>query len=226
MQASQIRLLAQGAALLGVPLTERQLQLFSLYYREIMTWNEKINLLSRNSTEETLRRNCLDSLTVLPFLPTRDCKVLDMGSGGGFPGIPLKLAIETLRVSLLEASRKKTSFLKQVIRTLELPGITVLHDRAENLPGQTACAGQFDVVVSQAAFKLPQLLVFGAPLLAADGVLLAMKSDHIEAELQEGEAAATAAGLCLAASHKLTLPLTGEARRILIYKKTATPKVS
>lgn len=223
MQESQRRRLAQGAALLGLPLTEGQIHLFARYYREILNWNEKINLLSRSSAEDTLLRNFLDSLAVVPFLPSPDSKVLDMGSGGGFPGIPMKLALDTLRVSLLEASRKKTSFLKHVIRTLGLQGITVLHDRAENLPGQATCRGNFGVVVSQAAFKLPQLLALSAPLLAGDGILLAMKSIHIDAELKEGKAAATAAGLYLAASHNLTLPVTGDARRILIYKKTAAP---
>lgn len=223
MEDNRRRHLAQGAALLGVPLTEGQLQLFARYYREILAWNEKINLLSRHSAEDTLLRNFLDSLAVLPYLSAAAGKVLDMGSGGGFPGIPLKLARETLPVTLLDASRKKTSFLKHVIRTLGLAGITVLHDRAENLPGLPGLARSFSVVISQAAFKLPQLVAFGVPLLAGDGILVAMKSDHIDAELQEGERAATAAGLYLDASHALTLPVTGEARRILIYRKKFAP---
>ena len=219
MEENWSQLLARAASSLGVPLTEEQLHLFTLYYREIITWNEKINLLSRSSAGDTLRKNFIDSLAVAPFLPSEGCRLLDMGSGGGFPGIPLKIAREGLQVSLLEASRKKTSFLKHVVRKLQLKDITVLHDRAENLLGDEACRGSFDALVSQATFKLPQLLALGAPFLAGGGVLIAMKSANIGAELAAAEPAAAAAGLSLAASRKLILPLTGDRRLILIYQK-------
>ncbi len=222
MQENWSQLLAPAASSLGVPLTAEQLRLFSLYYREIITWNEKINLLSRSSAGDTLLKNFIDSLAVAPFLPGPGCRLLDMGSGGGFPGIPLKIVREGLRVSLLEASRKKTSFLKQVVRKLQLKDITVLHDRAEKLLENTACRGSFDAVVSQAAFKLPQLLALGAPFLAGGGVLIAMKSVNIGAEMAAAEPAAAAAGLSLSASHDLILPITGDPRLILIYKKTVS----
>lgn len=204
---------------MGVSLGEKQLHLFNRYYQEIMSWNEKINLLSRSSSEDTLLKNFIDSLTAVQFLPKRESRVLDMGSGGGFPGIPLKIACSTLQVSLLEASRKKTSFLKHIIRTLQLAEIAVIHERAENLLGQESCRNNFDTVISKAAFKLPQFLTLGASFLRPGGILMAMKGVHISDELLEAQPAAAAAGVLLTAAHALTLPVTGDRRQILIYTK-------
>jgi 16S rRNA (guanine527-N7)-methyltransferase len=213
------QLLIQAASSMGVSLEEKQLQLFDRYYQEILVWNAKINLLSRSSSEDTLLKNFIDSLTAIRFLPKRESRVLDMGSGGGFPGIPLKIACPTLHVSLLESSRKKTSFLKHIIRMLQLTEITVIHERAENLPGQESCRNSFDAVISKAAFKLPQFLTLGASFLCPGGILMAMKSADIGDELAEAQSAAATAGVLLTASHAMTLPVTGDRRQILIYTK-------
>lgn len=220
MQEDWPRLLVQAASVLGITLQERQVGLFTRYHREFTAWNEKINLLSRRFSEDTLLRHFLDSLTAVAFLPGRDCTVLDMGSGGGLPGIPLKIAVDTLKISLLEASRKKTSFLKHIIRTLQITDIKVIHDRAEKLRKQETYRDSFEMVLSRAAFKLPEFIALGAFFLAPGGTLMAMKGADIRAELEEAEPAAAASGLYLSASHDLSLPLTGERRRILIYQKS------
>jgi 16S rRNA (guanine527-N7)-methyltransferase len=219
MHGNWPELLVQAASLMGVSLGEKQLDLFKGYYQEIMRWNEKINLMSRSSAEVTLLKNFIDSLTAIQFLPERESRVLDMGSGGGFPGIPLKIACSTLQVSLLEASRKKASFLKHILRTLQLADVTVIHERAENLRSQESCRNSFDTVISKATFKLPQLLTLGAAFLRPGGILMAMKGADISGELAEAQPAATAAGLLLTSSHALTLPVTGDRRQILIYAK-------
>jgi len=131
----------------------------------------------------------------------------------------LKIACPTLQVSLLEASRKKASFLKHILRTLQLAEITVIHERAESLQKQESCRNSFDTVISKAAFKLPQLLTLGAAFLRPGGILMAMKGADISDELAEAQPAATAAELSLTASHALTLPVTGDRRQILIYTK-------
>ena len=219
MHENWLQLLVQAASSMGVCLGEKQLDLFKLYHQEIMNWNEKINLLSRSSVEDTLLKNFVDSLTAVQFLPQREGCILDMGSGGGFPGIPLKIACSTLQVSLLEASRKKTSFLKHIIRTLQLTGISVIHERAENLPARESFRNGFDAVISKAAFKLPQLLTLGADFLRPGGILVALKSTQISDELAEAQTAAAAAGMLLTAAHVLTLPITEDQRQILIYTK-------
>jgi 16S rRNA (guanine527-N7)-methyltransferase len=219
MHGNWPELLVQAASLMGVSLGEKQLDLFKGYYQEIMRWNEKINLMSRSSAEDTLLKNFIDSLTAIQFLPERESRVMDMGSGGGFPGIPLKIACPVLQVSLLEASRKKASFLKHILRTLQLAEISVIHERAENLQSQESCRNSFDTVISKAAFKLPQLLTLGAAFLRPGGILMAMKGADISGELAEAQPAAAAAGLLLTSSHSLTLPVTGDRRQILIYAK-------
>jgi 16S rRNA (guanine527-N7)-methyltransferase len=214
------QLLIRAAVDLGIDLEEKKISLFTRYCEEITVWNKKINLISRSSPEDTFLKNCIDSLTAAPFLPHRGSTVLDMGSGGGFPGIPLKIAFDTLKVSLLESSRKKTSFLKHVIRALPLSGITVIHDRAENIQGNEAYRNIFDAVISKAAFKLPQFLTLGASFLAPRGVLIAMKGLEISEEIKEAAASAVASGLYVSSSHTVTLPVTGEEHKIVIYKKT------
>ncbi len=212
-------LLVQVASGLGIILDERQVDLFVRFRRELAAWNEKINLFSRSLSDVDLLGHFSDSLTAAAFLPHEESSVLDMGSGGGLPGIPLKIAVPTLKISLLEASRKKTSFLKHVIRTLQLTEVAVIHDRAEQLKEDEACREAFDVVISKAAFKLPQFLKLGALFLAPGGLLIAMKGMDINLEMKEAEAAAAVSGLHLSASHVLTLPLTCDQRQILIYKK-------
>lgn len=219
MEGSRQQLLLRAASELAVPLTEAQLHLFDQYAREILVWNAKINLLSRNSQEDTLLKNMIDSLAVARFFPPGNCEVLDLGTGAGFPGVPLKIARKELGVSLLDSSRKKTSFLKQVVRTLALTDVNVLHDRVENLILQERYREKFDIIVSQAAFKLPDLIMYASPLLAREGMLVAMKSVHVEAEQAEGELVAAANGFVLDSSHDLALPLAGGRRLILIYKR-------
>src|SRR3972149_6004976 len=190
------QLLLQAASDLGINLTEEQVLLFTHYYREITCANEKITLLSRYSSGDTLLKNFIDSLTPLPFLPHNKSALLDMGSGGGFPGIPLKIACDTLKVSLVESPRKKTSFLKHLIRTLHIPEITVIHGLAENLQTNEAYRNTFDVVISKAAFKLPEFLPLGACCLAPSGILIAMKGEDVREEVDAAEPAAAGAGVC------------------------------
>jgi 16S rRNA (guanine527-N7)-methyltransferase len=213
------RLLVKAASGLGIALNERQVDLFVRYRLELSAWNEKINLFSRSLSDDDLLGHFSDSLTAAAFLPHKESAVLDMGSGGGLPGIPLKIAVPTLNISLLEASRKKTSFLKHAIRTLQLTEMTVIHGRAEKLIKEERCGESFSVVISKAAFNLPDFLRLGAFFLAPGGLLIAMKGMDINQEMKEAEPAAAVAGLHLSSSQTLVLPLTGNQRMILIYKK-------
>ena len=92
---------------MGIALGERELSQFAAYYRELLTWNSKINLFSVKSERDIVIKHFIDSLTLLPYIRNETCRVLDIGSGAGFPGIPLKIALNSLKVSLLESSRKE-----------------------------------------------------------------------------------------------------------------------
>lgn len=212
-------ILATTSSSLGIPLSEKALRLFETYHDELLTWNQKINLVSVKSDLDIPIKHFLDSLTLVPCMHNQHSQVLDIGSGAGFPGIPLKIAIPSLTVFLLESSRKKTSFLKHIIRTLHLTDIAVIHNRAEELMKDEAYRGRFAAVTSRAALKLPELFRMGSSFLAPKGVVIAMKSKKAETELTEGARISQNLGFAFSERHNVTLPMTGDFRTIIIYEK-------
>jgi len=211
--------LSDAAKDIGVNLRPRELSLFTIYYKELLTWNKKINLVSVQSDLDIPIKHFIDSLTLLPYIKSKTGNVLDIGSGAGFPGIPLKIALNSLTVVLLDSSRKKSSFLKHIIRNLNLTDITVINNRGEILMEDETYRGRFDVVTSRAALKLPQLLRIGGFFLSPNGSLIAMKSKRSDEELTEATEMSQKVGLQYIASHNLTLPITGYFRKIIIYEK-------
>ncbi len=211
--------IAAAAAAVGAKLEPDQIVLFLSYLDTISIWNEKINLVSMKSSQDILIKHVIDSLVPLRFLPNPSARLLDIGSGGGFPGIPLKIASPSLQVTLLEASRKRSSFLKHVVRTLHLKNIDVLNRRAESCLKTMAYEHYFDVVISRAVFKLSELMIYAGYFLADQGLLIAMKGPDVHDELADAEPARVSATLVRLASHDFSLPVTGDPRKILIYKK-------
>ena len=139
--------LADSAASIGVNIDKHQIALFLDYYDTICIWNEKINLVSLKSSLDIPIKHFIDSLFPMRFLCNRSARLLDIGTGAGFPGIPMKIAAPSLQVTLLESSRKKSSFLKQVIRTLHLHNIEVLNRRVEACLEAGSYRESFDVVI-------------------------------------------------------------------------------
>ncbi len=212
-------MLVNGAFSLGITLSEKELASFATYQRELLHWNKKINLVSVKSDLDIPIKHFLDSLTLVPFIQATRGQVLDIGSGAGFPGIPLKIAIDALNISLLESSRKKASFLKHIIRSLHLTDITVIHNRAEYLMEDETYRGSFSIIISRATLKLPQFFRMGAYFLAPKGVLLAMKSKRVEEEFTEADNISQNLGFQYVARHDITLPVTGDFRTIIMYEK-------
>jgi 16S rRNA (guanine527-N7)-methyltransferase len=212
-------ILLKAAVAMDISLKEKELGLFETYYKELLIWNKKINLVSVKSELDIPIKHFIDSLTVLPHINNKTAKILDIGSGAGFPGIPLKIAMNSLKVFLLDSSRKKTSFLKHIIRSLSITDTTVIHNRAETLMEDETYRGFFEVVTSRATLKLPQLLQIGAFFLSQSGTLIAMKGEKSDKELSEAVDMSHNLGLHYIASHDITLPITGDFRRIIIFKK-------
>jgi 16S rRNA (guanine527-N7)-methyltransferase len=229
MEKNMEDLLSKAASQMNIVLSRRETALFATYHREIVRWNTTANLVSAPSVKSETDipiKHFIDSLTPLPFLAHLDARLLDIGSGAGFPGIPLKIALPSLKVSLLESSRKKTSFLKHIIRTLHLQNTVIIHDRLESIIENDSYRGGFDVVISRATFKLPDLLRQATPLLAPGGLIVAMKGKDISAEMN-ALAADACSGLTCIARHEIRLPVTGDHRNILIFEKVAnSPKRS
>jgi 16S rRNA (guanine527-N7)-methyltransferase len=213
--------LSRGAAEIGVPLGADQLDLFAAYHRELLLWNRRINLISEKSSREILIRHFVDSLTPVPWIARPEGLLIDLGSGGGFPGIPLRIALPNLRPTLVEASRKKSSFLSHIVRTLALGDTTVVRERVEVLIGEKACDGGFDTVISRAAFKLPELIRMAAFLLSPGGLLIAMKGPDPQEEMAAAETLLTASGMVREDVHDIRLPVINLSKKIIIYKRVA-----
>lgn len=222
MKYMDIEILALGSAAqqLGVILNEYQLGQFANYYNELLKWNNKTNLVSEKSSLNIVRRHFLDSLTALKFLDKPDARIIDIGSGAGFPGIPLKIASPALRLYLLESNRKKVSFLKHIIRQLNLTDTFVLHERVENLLKINQWKNFFDVLVSRAAFKLPEMLPFGAFLLRPSGKLVALKSNDIATEFSQGTTVAPQYGFNQLFQYDVNQENSYIARKIIVGEKT------
>lgn len=180
----EILLLRQNALRLGIALDDAQLAQFDVYKNELLLWNAKTNLVSEKSSHEIVERHFLDSLTARPFIQKTDARMMDIGCGAGFPGIPLKIALQAMELYLLESNRKKVSFLKHILRLLNLSSVYVLHDRVENIINKDLWKEKFDIVISRAAFKLDELFTFGEFFLAPEGQLIALKGPGAEQEIR------------------------------------------
>lgn len=221
VEKNALNTLSEGAARIGVSLGQTELDLFALYHRELLLWNQRINLVSEKSSQEIVIRHFLDSLTVAPCIENPEGLLLDIGSGAGFPGLPLKIALPGLQVMLVEASRKKSSFLSHIARTLHLEGVTVIRERVETLIGEKALAGTFDTVLSRAAFKLPELIRMAAFFLKPEGLLIAMKGPDPREEMAEAEAHLKVAGMAFAACRDVRLSDANLSRKIIIYQRAS-----
>jgi 16S rRNA (guanine527-N7)-methyltransferase len=212
-------ILLEAAGALGITLAERELALFSIYERELITWNRIISLVAVKSPLDLPIKHFIDSLTALPLLPQEGGRLLDIGTGAGFPGLPLKIIHREIALHLLEASRKKVSFLKELIRKLGLPGVTIIHERVEQTMNSGRLHESFDCVISRAAFKMSELLNMGLHFLRPGGLLLAMRGPREEAANQNTSHHVDIKGIYLDKVAEFCLPVTGVSRKIVLYKK-------
>jgi 16S rRNA (guanine527-N7)-methyltransferase len=217
MEGNFRKILLAAADEMGLALTGEQIGLFETYREILLLWNSKMNLVSLQSEIDLPVRHFIDSLTLLPYLPSTPGTVLDIGSGAGFPSVPVKIVRGDLHMILLEASRKKSSFLKEVIRRLGLQGISVLNGRLEELL-QKDRKLSFDLIVSRATLKLPELVARGLPLLKEGGFLAAMKGPGVEEERAALDLLKDVR-FRIVGSYSFTLPLTGDQRNITLVDK-------
>jgi len=217
-------LFGETARDLGIHLSDIQLAQFDIYQQEILKWNAKTNLISEKSAQEIASRHFLDSLTALQFIDNQGARIIDIGSGAGFPGIPLKIACPDLQLYLLESNRKKVSFLKHIIRLLSLTETVVLHERAENLMKNKKWKDFFDIVISRAAFKLPEYLSLGAFFLVSQGKLIALKGHDTDSEFSACVKSATASYFSELFQYDVSPSLRGIGHKIIVGKKIKKDK--
>ena len=173
-------IIVDGAHDLGIDVQPGQADQFATHASTLKEWNQKINLTAIDSPMDMAIKHFLDSIIPISYI-TPGSRLLDVGSGAGFPGIPLKIMIPSLNVTLVDATRKKVSFLNHVIQQLHLSGISAIHSRVENL--QQERESEFDIIVCRAFSSLTDFIEKSLALLAPDGLLLAFKGKNIEPDL-------------------------------------------
>jgi 16S rRNA (guanine527-N7)-methyltransferase len=214
--------LANGLAHMGFTVTELQLRQFALFYELLVDWNTRMNLTTLTEPEKVLTHHFLDSATCAlsdVFVGTE--RVLDVGTGAGFPGIPLKILFPERQFTLMDSLRKRIVFLRQAAAVLGLEKIQLIHARAEEAGKNSDHREQYDGVVSRAVASLPVLLEYAVPFLRVDGFFFCQKGPRWQAEMQESEEAMRLLSVTLEESLPVQIPLTDMRHQLLVFRKTA-----
>jgi 16S rRNA (guanine527-N7)-methyltransferase len=214
MKEQEALWLAEQLALWGIRLPETSLQQLPAFLDELLRWNRRINLTAITERREALEKHLLDSLSLLPLLRD-DERVLDLGSGAGLPGLPLKLAKPRLQLCSVDAVQKKIAFQRHIARLFQLQDFQAIHARVETLVQDGAFVAGFDVVIARAVASLPTLLGWGLPLLRPRGRLIAMKGPEGAAEVLAAQGELKAWQVECIEQRRLRLPASG-AERILL----------
>lgn len=225
MSLSVVEILSRGAGELGIVLTSSQLDLFVAYTGLLLEWNRKFNLTRITDPKEIAVKHYLDSLVLPAVTEVPDGSwLIDVGTGAGFPAIPLKIVIKGLRITLLDSVQKKLGFLETLVKELGLVGVEIIHGRAEDLAHEKRFREQYDFAVSRAVGRLSVLAELCVPFCRVGGLFAAYKGPGANAEIDEAEKAFQLLGGKLDAVHRLTLPFSDQERSlVLVGKSRATP---
>ena len=220
--------LVQGAEQLGLTLTARQVHQFQLYYQELVEWNKRINLTAITDYEEVQLKHFVDGLTLVPAL--RDAAgakegftLLDIGTGAGIPGIPVKIHLPKIRLTLLDSIARKTAFLKYIVGRLGLDYVNVVTGRAEQIAHQPEYRGRFDVVVCRAVSKLSTVAELTLPFCREGGLAIAPKKGDIGEELEQAARAVSILGGVTRQTRRVDVELLEPRLLVIMEKVSPTP---
>ncbi|MBI4654392.1 MAG: 16S rRNA (guanine(527)-N(7))-methyltransferase RsmG [Nitrospirae bacterium] len=228
-------LLKEGLNQIGISYSEEQIKSFLTYLSELKKWNRVYNLTALKTDEDIVVKHFLDSLLYLKAIlkesfksqvssfklknsEVSELKIADVGTGAGFPGIPIKLTRPEIELTLIEPSRKKSAFLRHIVRALKLKNVTVLEARLEDLPEEQE--RNYDIIVSRAIFKVKDFLKMACPYLKGDGILVLSKGPKVSEELNEAllDSAFIKGADTVAEIFRLELPFINAKRNLLILK--------
>lgn len=205
----------------GIALDDGQLNRFDMYFRELAEWNTRMNLTAITEREQVYVKHFYDAVSLSFFVPIADIRNLaDIGTGAGFPGIPLKIVFPHLRVVLVDSLNKRVQFLRHVADKLGLDDVACLHARAEDAARQPDLRDRFDLVTARAVARLPLLNELCLPFAAPGGRFIAMKGADVEEEIRAAARSLRELGGELAAVHRLQLPLEEADRHLVEIRKT------
>jgi len=211
-------MLSEGAGKFGACIGVGQVEKL-LRYKEILAdWNRRINLTAIEEDRDIIIKHFIDSFTILPHIKNAGGKIIDVGSGAGFPGIPVKIVLENVEIMLLDSLEKRVAFLNAVIGGLDLKKITAVHGRAEDMGVNAEYREKYDISVARAVASLPVLLEYCLPFVRTDGCFIAMKGSSTE-ELGASQKALGILGGKIEDVVELTLPFSDMKRNIIIVRK-------
>jgi 16S rRNA (guanine527-N7)-methyltransferase len=216
MNSAEKSLLGDGASELGIMLSTSEIECFGRLTEELLRWNSKLNLTSLKDMREIIIKHYLDSLTICNLLP-QGASVLDIGSGAGFPSIPLKIVRDDLDILSVDSVLKKINFQKQIARLLGFEKFRSVHARLEALDDGEK--GRFDFAVARAVADITVLARLAKPFLADHGKLIAMKGSRWREEIELSAKELDGLGLAVTESRELRLPFSGDERGIVLIGK-------
>ena len=203
---------------LNIELSEKQLNQFYNYMNILIEWNKVMNLTNITETEEIIQKHFVDSLTILKSIKEND-SIIDVGTGAGFPGIPIKIAFPETRITLLDSLNKRIKFLEEVINKLELKNIETIHGRAEEVAHNKKYREKYDIAIARAVAPLNVLSEYLLPFVKIGGYAICMKGVKGKEEAEEGKNAIKILGGKITNSREFNLPNTEMARIIIEIEK-------
>ncbi len=203
---------------LTIKLSVEQLEKFYSYMSLLLEWNEKMNLTAITEPNEIILKHFVDSLTILNEI-NNNSKVVDVGTGAGFPGIPLSIANESLKITLVDSLNKRLIFLQEVIDKLELKNIEIVHSRAEDFGQNKKYRESFDIATSRAVANLSTLSEYLIPLVKISGKCICMKASDVEEEINQAKNAINVLGGTIEKIEEFKLPESDIGRTIIIINK-------
>ena len=224
MEISQLaKIVALGAEDMGISLPPAAIAAFELYHDILAQQGEHVNLTAISGVEDVARLHFLDSISLIKITQLKGTKIIDIGAGAGFPGIPLKIAEPSIELTLLDATYKRVVFLSGLCASLGVE-VECIHGRAEELAHDTKMREQFDICVSRAVARLNTLCELCLPFVRVGGTFLAMKGLESEEEITESQSAIKALGSELQEVYDYPIPGTDIRHRAVIIRKSYQTK--